>query len=408
MSNYDNIDWTGTAINQKNRGAILDYAMSPEGQAYQKEYDLQAKIGEAVAKNEDIIRPTRYSDTSRMQKSKSGVWQSSMSPDVISMINYLMRNNITSKDVVEGSTWDSDNIYKTTGQYSLDPEGILSRTYKYETEEIPDKKWYDIDFSWEGLLSGLTLGLSDVVKGQMPGTDWAKQGLLTEVINPAAQVHSMFTGGATDLVYGIDKAGKSGGSFWDKVGVAADRAIDPFGVDPATRATGEAIRDINPEVFDKNIAPYLPAVGAAIGTLVYPAAGTAAGYGIGTKLAQGQRNYDYLKDLAMAATIYATYGMGSGAGGAVRNLTGSAVLGGMTSGAISGAAASVPSAIQQHSWDPIWQGALAGGAAGGVGTGARIGAYGLGASKAIANLTGKTAGSLASTGMKNLWLKRNS
>jgi hypothetical protein len=404
MSNYDNVDWTGTAINQKNRGAILDYALSPEGQAYQKEYDTQAKIGKVIAGNEDIINPGAFqgNPSSRYEATK---YNTADTPSVGQIIDYMMRSGTTSKDVLEFVKQSGDERFTATGKYSLDPEGKLSRKYSYHTEDT-GKKWYD--FSGSGLLSGLTLGLSDVVKGHMPGTDWADQGILTQIVNPASQVHSMFTGGAADLVYGIDKAGKSGGSFWDKFGVAADRAIDPFGVDPATRATGEAVRDINPEAFDKNIAPYLPAVGAVIGTLVYPAAGTAGGYGIGTKLAQGHRNYDYLKDLAMAAAIYATYGMGSGAGGAVQNLTGSAVLGGITSGAVSGAMSGVPSAIQQKSWNPLWQGALAGGVAGGIGTGARIGAYGLGASKAIANLTGKTAGSLASTGMKRLWLNRNS
>lgn len=396
MSNYDNINWQAVAEAQlKAKGEVLQGLYD----AYQKALKLNLENYDAypVYGPTGIATPEGVNEYGFDRTSKEDI------------IAYLIQNPGKTAKVLDRSllATNENDVWNTYGEYSLDANGMLKRTESQEHQDIGQDDSSFFKPSWSGMLSGLTLGVSDLVKGNMPGTDWANQGTLTQIVNPASQVHSMFTGGAADLVYGIDKAGRSDGDFWSKAGVAVDRAMDPFGVDTMVRTTGDIARDINPEKFDKYVAPYAGAAGTAIGALIYGGPGAAAGYGIGTKFGQGTRNYDYLKDLVTAGTIYATYGTGSGAGDAVKSLTGSAVLGAATAGAISGVVSSVPSAIQQRSWDPLWKGALVGGVAGGVGSGARVGAYGLGASKAIANLTGNVAGKVASTGMKQLWLNNN-
>lgn len=406
MSNYDNIDWRSVAVAQ-NR------ANHPEIEAGEKLAAAQAafkkQLDAALALNKDSQAYNSFTPTldpvSRMGKGtmRNPSWTSGRA-SMEDILSYLLYNPGKSFKTIDESTMatNENDIWNTYGEYSLDSNGMLQRKPSSEHFDVGQDSGSFFSPSWSGILSGLTLGASDVVKGQMPGTDWADQGTLANIINPAAQGPSMMTGGATDLLYGINKAAKTNGSFWDKLAAGADRAIDPFGVDAATRKTGDVLNKNLPQ-----LNPYITPIATAIGTLVYPGAGSAAGYGIGSKLAQGTKNYDYLKDLLGAGVSYLGGEIGSGVGGATKFLTGSALAGGTVGGAAGGLVAGAPAALQQKSLNPLWQGALTGAVVGGLGTGARISATDLGASNAIANLTGNVAGKVASTGMKQLWLNNN-
>lgn len=216
-------------------------------------------------------------------------------------------------------------------------------------------------------LSLLSGGMSDVVQGDMPGQGISNLGPVAQVLNPVTFGLNAGTGGLSDLAYGYEKASNTEGDFWDKLAAGADRAVDINGaVDVATRATGDEINRAAPEVV-----PYIKPIATTVGTIIYPGAGTAAGYGIGAKLEDGTRTKDYLGDLKGAGVAY----LGGAAGGAVGNTVGSAtgshILGGAAGGATSGVVSSTPQAIKEGSWSPLVRGGLTGAVVGGLGGAAR-------------------------------------
>jgi hypothetical protein len=144
-----------------------------------------------------------------------------------------------------------------------------------------------------------------------------------------------------------------------------DRMVDPAGtIDYTTRDTGDFINKEVPE-----LTPYVQPVATAVGTIIYPGAGTAIGSGIGAKLAGGTTNKDYSGDFINAGASY----VGGAAGGTLGNAVGSAIggttgtiAGGATTGAVAGAAGQVPAAVETGDWSGVGTGALIGGLAGGL------------------------------------------
>lgn len=219
-----------------------------------------------------------------------------------------------------------------------------------------------------GALGSLvTGGISDIIQGNMPGQAISDMGPVAQVLNPVTFGLNAGTGGLSDLAYGYEKASNTEGDFWDKLAAGADRAVDINGtVDVATREAGDALYDMAPEV-----TPYITPIATTIGTILYPGAGTAAGYGIGAKLSQGTRNYDYKKDFINAGVAYAGGAAGGAVGNTVGSATGSHILGGAAGGATSGVVSSTPKAIKEGSWSPLVRGGLTGAVVGGLGGAAR-------------------------------------
>lgn len=136
-----------------------------------------------------------------------------------------------------------NDVWQIYGDYWLDDKGVLHReTSKTTHQDIGQKSGFG---SFGGWLGDIAL--------------------------------NALTGGIYDLYKGITKGINAEGSFWDKLATGIDRAIDPGGsIDRVTRYVGSKL----PQGV-RNIAP---AAGAIIGSILYPVAGTAAGYGIGSKL----------------------------------------------------------------------------------------------------------------------------
>jgi hypothetical protein len=162
---------------------------------------------------------------------------------------------------------------------------------------------------FSAVASVLTGGLSDVVQGNKLG-----EGLLGEEGANLFQdfVLSTGTAGLSDAYEGYEKY-KETGDIW----AGADRLIDPGGVvDYGTRKIGSFLPD--------EIRQYAPKLGTIIGSVIYPVAGTAAGYGIGAKLKGAEDNYDYKGDFIGAATAAALAYLGQQAGNVYSQAAGQA------------------------------------------------------------------------------------
>jgi hypothetical protein len=162
------------------------------------------------------------------------------------------------------------------------------------------KKSRGIFGSFAPAASFFTGGLSDLIGGKKLG-----EGLLGEQGASLFQdfVLSTGTAGLSDAYRGYQKY-KDTGDIWAGV----DRLVDPGGVvDYATRKIGSWLPD--------DIRSAAPSIGAAIGSLIYPVGGTAAGYGIGAKIKGGEDNYDYKGDFIGAGTAAALAYLGQQAGG---------------------------------------------------------------------------------------------
>jgi hypothetical protein len=147
---------------------------------------------------------------------------------------------------------------------------------------------------FDSIVSVLSGGTSDIIKGQMPGTDVAQiigGDTAAKLYDELAQ--SVATGALSDAYHAVE----NGGSVFDVI----DRGIDPGGtVDWSLRSVGEqlpqGVRDVAPTagaVIGGVVGSYVPVIGTA--------AGAAIGRGVGGKF-QGQSNQ---QNMIGAGTTYA-------------------------------------------------------------------------------------------------------
>ena len=230
-----------------------------------------------------------------------------------------------------------NRVIAKTGAYSALSDNVkaqLENTYTPEQKQLRAwsnaKQAEDKANSFSGLLpnallSALSAGVYDVTQGEMPGNAFSKLGPLASMLNPVTFGLNVGTAGLSDLAYGIDKAGKTSGSWLDKVGAGLDRAVDINGVvDEGTRYAGDALYSIAP-----SLSPYMQKIGTALGSVIgsyIPVLGTAAGAaigsGVGSKLGSGHRKLDYFGDLYDAGQAY----VGNSLGGGITGMLGKALV----------------------------------------------------------------------------------
>lgn len=271
-------------------------------------------------------------------------------------------------------------------------------------KQAADKGGIFGSFNWDNLGDALgsifSGGISDVIQGKAPGSGVSSLHPLMAIFDPISKLYSAGTGMMYDIAAGIDKAGKTDGSFWNKLAAAVDRSLDPSGaVDTATRYTGEAIKTALPAA-----TPYLQTAGTAIGTLIgaltpiTPFGGALVGNALGGKLQQGTRNKDYLDSWRDAGIVAGTYGVGKVVAPYLSSLVGGGTLGKVVGNLGSALAKkgvkTLASLMPNASWDTSVGGsegvsnlltALLGGATTNTSTGV---------SKALKALTGSTSSSL--------------
>ena len=231
-----------------------------------------------------------------------------------------------------------NRVIAKTGAYSALSDNVkaqLENTYTPEQKQLRAwsnaKQAADKANSFGGLLpnalmSALSAGVYDVTQGEMPGNAFSKLGPLASMLNPVTFGLNVGTAGLSDLAYGIDKAGKTSGSWLDKVGAGLDRAVDINGVvDEGTRYAGDALYSIAP-----SLSPYMQKIGTTLGSVIgsyIPVLGTAAGAaigsGVGSKLGSGHRKLDYFGDLYDAGQAYVGNSLG---GGGITGMLGKALV----------------------------------------------------------------------------------
>lgn len=190
-----------------------------------------------------------------------------------------------------GWIWNSDKgAYYWPSLPTTDMFGNTSTSYARYLRPGEGKKSHGMFGSFSPAVSFFTGGLSDVIQGDKLG-----EGFLGEKGGSLFQDFLLSTGtaGLSDAYKGYEKYQDIGDIF-----AGIDRAIDPGGVvDTWTRKIGSFLPD--------EIRQYAPALGSAIGSAIYPVAGTAAGYGIGAKLKGGEDVYNYKGDMIGAGTAAA-------------------------------------------------------------------------------------------------------
>ena len=161
---------------------------------------------------------------------------------------------------------------------------------------------------FDSALSIATGGVSDLVQGHSMGSgtldlindvvpsDTFVGRLLPSILMPAESANR-------DLA----EIWSHGGSFVDKFSNSFDRLADP------TNSVNYSLEHIG-RALPASVRQAAPGIGAAIGSIIYPVAGTALGYGIGAHLA-GQNSTQALTGAGTAATA-------SWAGGALSNALG--------------------------------------------------------------------------------------
>lgn len=209
-----------------------------------------------------------------------------------------------------GWIWNSDKgAYYWPSLPRTDIDGNTTTHHARHLRPGEEKKSHGMFGSFSPALSFFTGGLSDLVGGKKLG-----EGLLGEQGASLFQdfVLSTGTAGLSDAYRGYQKY-KDTGDIW----AGADRLIDPGGVvDYGTRKIGSFLPD--------KIRQYAPELGTIIGSVIYPVAGTAAGYGIGAKLKGAEDNYDYKGDFIGAGTAAALAYLGQQAGGLYSQTAGQA------------------------------------------------------------------------------------
>jgi hypothetical protein len=168
-----------------------------------------------------------------------------------------------------------------------------------------------------------TGGVSDLVQGNSMGS-----GAL-DLINDIVPSHTFVGKLLPSMLMPAESANRDlaetwshGGNFVDKFSTSFDRLADP------TNSVNYSLEGIGKQL-PAGVRQAAPGIGATIGTIVYPVAGTALGYGIGAHLA-GQNSTQALTGAGTAATA-------AWAGGALSNALGGAtgkVAGNVASNAI--------------------------------------------------------------------------
>jgi hypothetical protein len=176
-----------------------------------------------------------------------------------------------------------------------------------------------------GIASVLTGGLSDIVQGNPWGSGQI------DAIDSLLGDSNIIGHGLSNLINPVGKQIKdlkqtwdSDASFIDKFSTAFERVADPtrsinFSLGQAGRVLPDWLLDV------------APAIGAAIGTYIYPVAGTAIGYGIGSHLGDDRSdgNSDSAKALTGAGlSATAAYAAGADGGSLTDLLSSAAKIGG--------------------------------------------------------------------------------
>jgi hypothetical protein len=217
------------------------------------------------------------------------------------------------------------------------------------------------------LLSLATGGVSDLVQGNSMGSGTLD---LIDKVAPGTFVGQVLP----SLLMPAEAANRDTAAIWSGDGSTIDKISNTFDnlADP-TNSVNYSLEGAG-EQLPEDVRAAAPGVLGAIGTVIYPVAGSALGYGIGAHLA-GQSSTDALTGAGAAAL--ASYGA-QGISPVVSNAVGGGVTGGVAGGAAQGAVAGglggVKPAIETGSWDPVLYGAGIGGLAGGITGG--INAYG--------------------------------
>lgn len=171
---------------------------------------------------------------------------------------------------------------------------------------------------FDSALSIATGGVSDLVQGNSMGS-----GSL-DLINDIVPSHTFVGKLLPSILMPAESANRDlaetwshGGSFVDKFSNSFDRLADP------TNSVNYSLEHIG-RALPAGVRNAAPAIGAAIGTIAYPVAGTALGYGIGAHL-QGQNSTQALTGAGTAATAaWAGGALSNSLGGATGKLAGNA------------------------------------------------------------------------------------
>jgi hypothetical protein len=260
--------------------------------------------------------------------------------------------------------------YETRNSGRLDDQQLIAKLqrgkpsiWRTERQFYAPHDWvqnYNVEYGLDE-----TGGLKEI-SNKWDSKDIRSRGFVERAIGREGEkwVGNLLTMGATA---GFDQIPKAYSTYKETGDWAQglDRMVDPAGtIDYTTRDTGDFINKEVPE-----LTPYVQPVATAVGTIIYPGAGTAIGSGIGAKLAGGTTNKDYSGDFINAGASY----VGGAAGGTLGNAVGSAIggttgtiAGGATTGAVAGAAGQVPAAVETGDWSGVGTGALIGGLAGGL------------------------------------------
>jgi hypothetical protein len=161
-----------------------------------------------------------------------------------------------------------------------------------------------------GILGWIAPGIGDILEGRTWGA--SRSDFLNGVFSDNTFASQVFPSlidpvgsGNTDIANEWSK----GGSFVDRFSNTFDRLADPTNsVNYSLESGGEQL----PE----DVRNAMPGVLATIGTVIYPVAGTALGYGIGSHLA-GKNSTESLTGAGTAATAAWAGGQAFGSGGQV-------------------------------------------------------------------------------------------
>jgi hypothetical protein len=173
--------------------------------------------------------------------------------------------------------------------------------------------WFEDYFSPPQVAGFLSGGVSDIFQGKNQGS---------------TQYESF------QKLFGGNQWGRTVGSLADPFGSTLTELDSAHGIPEAIDAVADPTHSVNWSLEEigtylpQSIRDIAPALGATIGTMVYPVAGTAAGYGIGAHIA-GKSSQDAQMGAGIGATTaYATQGLGDLFGSS--NAGGDALGGGLT------------------------------------------------------------------------------
>jgi len=148
---------------------------------------------------------------------------------------------------------------------------------------------------FSSIVSVLTGGVSDLIQGEPMGSG------MVNGWNDVVPEHTFLGKIGPNLFNPVGAANRDIGRRWEQGGSAVDVFSDTFErlADP-TNSVNYSLEHIGRQL-PASVRQAAPAIGAAIGTIAYPVAGTALGYGIGAHLA-GQNSTQALTGAGTAAT----------------------------------------------------------------------------------------------------------